>query len=836
MIRNRLSRMNKFRKRAFAAALATAVVSTSLNIGSIAASAGTSARGRVIVAFDELPEDVADQTLPIGGKKSDINFPDELNVLLYSEDADREEQEDEEPRDPTDIREQEDETPSDNSPEEPSDVSEQESTDDTDPEDVKDNDSTDTDSSQDEASGETTEEIPSVEDERIVEDESRDDGSDAADGSDGNTVDGGDEESDTGGETESDDSTGEPDADGSDGASAKLIDTAVNGIRNMAAPVRAYAAEVDSDGADNTDADDNTGEGDSDSSEDDGGLRRLADGERRTLEDVRWKLIKNKSEYGSRFQAVREGDVFYFAPDISAYGLKSDADLPEIRVTIVAEDGSVSDNEVSENEVSENEVSENSISENSVSENEIAAFDQFMIVGGVKVAVTAPEGVFPKDAVLKVKKVDDAASNEKIEQTLKEDMGLSDATEINGEASDRSDDDNTEGSSTSETLNYITFDITITDVSGNEIQPDTEYGNAEVTFSQVDIISDYLDAPGKETEGKLNEADSDEEAAGKKTLRVYHFEDGLENGQKLDSSLDEAESSLSVSADHFSEYTIAYSASSEIDIKVKINVMNHTYEILQPNEETEEYTNSTKEIEITAEGDSVVDKLEYMITDEFYSSENALKALDDSKWSTYNDKARPDLRKNMQNFIYVKVTDDGGGVTIILSKGIWEDEMAPVISKAVAEMNGTSAGVTVTASDGESGLAAYYVLAKKEGETAPSASDIKSSGQKNTTGEFTLTDLSKGASYVFYAVTEDKAGNLSGIKTASGTVAADPPTVTIGVSKFSYSELQGKDGVEDYYANTPQSIRLSHKGDSEHTDKTGRRQRRSRRSRCGIQV
>ena len=617
MIRNRFSRMNKFRKRAFAAALATAVISTSLNIGSIAVSAGTSARGRVIVAFEELTEDVADQTLPIGGKKSDINFPDELDVLLYSEDADRDEQEDEEPRDSTDIREQEDETPSDNSSEEPSDVSEQENTDDTDPDDVRDNDSTDSDSSQDETSGETTEEIPSVEDERIVEDESRDDGSDAGDGSDGNTYEGGNEESDTADETESDDSTGEPDDDSDDGASAKLIDTAVilvpvndcrrqeftgtaytaakffetavnfgreyNGIRNMVAPVRAYAAEPDSNEADNTDADDNTGEGDSDSSGDEGGLRRLADGERRTLEDVRWKLIKNKSEYGSRFQAVRAGDVFYFAPDISAYGLKSDADLPEIRVTIVTEDGSVSGNEVSENEVSENEVSENSISENSVSENEIVAFDQFMIVSGVKVAVTAPEGVFPKDAVLKVKKVDDAASNEKIEQTLKEDMGLSDAAEVNGEAPDRSEDESTEGSSTSETLNYITFDITITDVSGNEIQPDTEYGNAEVTFSQVDIISDYLDAPGEETGGKLNDGeddDSDEnKGAGKdgviiigghddttnakKTLRVYHFEDGLEDGERLDSDIDESDSAVTVSAEHFSDYTIAIGINGE---------------------------------------------------------------------------------------------------------------------------------------------------------------------------------------------------------------------------------------------------------------------------------
>ncbi|MCR5410326.1 MAG: hypothetical protein K6E90_05015, partial [Lachnospiraceae bacterium] len=86
MIKEKWSSMNKLRKRAFAVTLATAVASTSFNIGSIAVNAGTSARGRVIVAFEELPEDIAEQTLPIGGSRSDLNFPEELDVVLYSED------------------------------------------------------------------------------------------------------------------------------------------------------------------------------------------------------------------------------------------------------------------------------------------------------------------------------------------------------------------------------------------------------------------------------------------------------------------------------------------------------------------------------------------------------------------------------------------------------------------------------------------------------------------------------------------------------------------------------------------------------------------------------
>lgn len=321
------------------------------------------------------------------------------------------------------------------------------------------------------------------------------------------------------------------------------------------------------------------------------GVSRLSDGERRTLEDVRWKLVRDKSEYGSRFQAIREGDVFYFAPDIKAYGLKSEVDLPEIKVTIVAADESASGNGISGNKVSDN-----SISGNTVSDNASPKFDQFMIVGGIKVSVTAPEGVFPEDAVLKVKRIDDAASNQKIEQAVKEDMGLSDAAEVNGVKPD-GEGDSEDGSSASsgESLNYISFDITITDVSGNEIQPDTEYGKANVTFSQVDIISDYLSAPGEETEGKLSaeeETDQDEgnsdnigfrktkdggrvfiigddtdkgASSSKKSLRMYYFDNDLETMEKLDTTLDEADRAVGVETEHFSTYTAAIGTSEDYD-------------------------------------------------------------------------------------------------------------------------------------------------------------------------------------------------------------------------------------------------------------------------------
>lgn len=706
MIKKRYASMNKFRKRAFAAALATAVASTSFNIGSLAVNAGTSARGRVIVEFEELPEDIADQTLPIGGKKSDINFPENLEVLLYSEEAESEERTDrlekldnEEPATVTrreDVSEAPTETDNtaeqsnngtqdgtvtentDNTAEPANTGSEDQnaqSTDGTVPAEPAtensdtagaDNNSapaTETDNSNSSGNTETTPETPA---------EGGSENTDSAESAPAETQDSGssDGESSEGGSPE-----------GSIGKS--LVSAAAEGLKNTFRPVKAYAEELDREestgdgsldiaaGSGNSDEsghesgeegsgsnsgnneesepargnESNTGTNedsgnssthDSDNSntsntgtetnnvsdtreeateasteqasetadnpsenevieepteeasesapsknetkeeKKESSLKRLTDGEPRTLEDVRWRLDREKSEYGSRFQAVRAGDVFYFVPNIKDFGLKSEVDLPEIRVTIVDEEESVSENSVSEDSISDNSISENSVSENS------PEFDQFMIVDGVKVRVTAPEGVFPEDATLKVTKIDDAESNAKIEQAVKEDMGLSDSAEVNGVkkeddvSEDEEGDGEDESTDTGESLKYVTFDITIIDVSGNEIQPNTENGAANVTFSQADIISEYIDDPGEETDGQLNEGyegetgeensgesgkvivigDDAEEMAAKKSLRIYHFDDSLENMEKVEREIDESDSAVSVSAEHFSPWTI----------------------------------------------------------------------------------------------------------------------------------------------------------------------------------------------------------------------------------------------------------------------------------------
>ncbi|MBQ9550434.1 MAG: hypothetical protein IJU87_06445, partial [Lachnospiraceae bacterium] len=60
-------------------------MSTSISISRFAVSADTDETERVITSFEELSKEIAYQTVPVGGSEKDIKFPEELNVVLYSE-------------------------------------------------------------------------------------------------------------------------------------------------------------------------------------------------------------------------------------------------------------------------------------------------------------------------------------------------------------------------------------------------------------------------------------------------------------------------------------------------------------------------------------------------------------------------------------------------------------------------------------------------------------------------------------------------------------------------------------------------------------------------------
>jgi|GEM_PF-1972422 len=134
------------------------------------------------------------------------------------------------------------------------------------------------------------------------------------------------------------------------------------------------------------------------------------------------------------------------------------------------------------------------------------AFSQTIVTSGVKVAVTAPAGVFPEDAKLSVKKAGTTAD-------------ISEAIEDS-----REDEVNVAG--------QMTFDIKVVDASGNELQPD---GDVTVSFE--------LD------ESALPVRYDD--------VAVYHISDTAEE-LEVSASSDEDVLTLEADTDGFSYYTVEF--------------------------------------------------------------------------------------------------------------------------------------------------------------------------------------------------------------------------------------------------------------------------------------
>ncbi|MCR5303441.1 MAG: hypothetical protein K6E33_02680, partial [Lachnospiraceae bacterium] len=237
-------------------------------------------------------------------------------------------------------------------------------------------------------------------------------------------------------------------------------------------------------------------------------------------------------------------------------------------------------------------------------------------------------------------------------------------------------------------------------------------------------------------------------------------------------------------------------------VKVTIGVMGHTYNVLQGKDEIDDYTKETKEITINTESDVGIKSVQYYIADKHITSESEIEnaasssggsttttsvttgsssgttvttstgTSKSSKWSTYNSSSKPWLKKNQLNYIYAKVTlnDNNSTVAYVSSKGIWEDEKVPTTSSISTTPSDTSSAATVKGTDKESGIKTYYLLAKKATDAAPSKpADVKSGGLNSTDGKFTISGLTASTKYNLYAVIEDKAGNLSAIKTGKLT-------------------------------------------------------------------
>lgn len=113
-----------------------------------------------------------------------------------------------------------------------------------------------------------------------------------------------------------------------------------------------------------------------------------------------------------------------------------------------------------------NTVQEKKVSEDSLSGNEVILTAE---TDGVRIKVTADPGVFPEGAFLKASKVT-PAEKDRIEDAV--------------------DDKRSGNTGVAESL---AFDITITDGSGNEIEPDNSRGKVKVSFTAADVPVLYDD-------------------------------------------------------------------------------------------------------------------------------------------------------------------------------------------------------------------------------------------------------------------------------------------------------------------------------------------------------
>ena len=89
----------------------------------------------------------------------------------------------------------------------------------------------------------------------------------------------------------------------------------------------------------------------------------------------------------------------------------------------------------------------------------------------------------------------------------------------------------------------VFFDVTITDAEGNEIQPNTEFGEATVKMANVDLVENYLEAQ----EGEDSE-DGDKSAE----LKVYHFDENMESAETPEVQVDGSDKAMTVNVGHFS--------------------------------------------------------------------------------------------------------------------------------------------------------------------------------------------------------------------------------------------------------------------------------------------
>lgn len=196
-----------------------------------------------------------------------------------------------------------------------------------------------------------------------------------------------------------------------------------------------------------------------------------------TLQNVRWEIDEENSSKPV-FSSENIGESFVFEPVIpEQYRIAADVELPKIHV-------SIKDKETVK-----------------------PGFKQSAVVDGVKISVKADDGVFKDAKALKVRKVSNL-EEEKVKEAVEEKREAGKNVAVS-----------------------YTFDISILDSAGNEIQPDTTKGDVHVSFQLEEARDENLSAD------------------------VYHLDEGNQ-AEKLSTEVKGDE--VSVQTDGFSFYTVEF--------------------------------------------------------------------------------------------------------------------------------------------------------------------------------------------------------------------------------------------------------------------------------------
>lgn len=204
--------------------------------------------------------------------------------------------------------------------------------------------------------------------------------------------------------------------------------------------------------------------------------------------------------------------VLLFTSFDTAVFAAEDAEVFESEIELVEESDDIEEQPVEYAETEE-PIDNQMILESLPLEVEEVPFEQSITVDDVVITVSADAGVFPEGASMSARKV-----------TISEENEVAEAI------------DEVRDNDKKVALSY-TFDITVCDMDGNEIEPDTEKGSVKVTFKMAEIANINL-----ETE-------------------VYHLEeaDGGLNAENLDVKSDEGEADeVAVETTGFSFYTVEF--------------------------------------------------------------------------------------------------------------------------------------------------------------------------------------------------------------------------------------------------------------------------------------